>query len=87
MSQIEDFNDAQAQAEHQQAQEEAFYEHTILSIVDLMTVYGYNNVLSAINRRYDEVAKAMGILEEVQMLWLGVVLWLIGLVFYSGINE
>ena len=65
MSQIEDFNDAQAQAEHQQAQEEAFYEHTILSVVDLMTVYGYNNVLSAINRRYDEVAKAMGILEEV----------------------
>lgn len=65
MSQIEDFNDAQAQAEHQQAQEEAFYEHTILSVVDLMTVYGYNNVLSAINRRYDDVAKAMGILEEV----------------------
>ena len=65
LSQIEDFNDAQAQAEHQQAQEEAFYEHTILSVVDLMTVYGYNNVLSAINRRYDDVAKAMGILEEV----------------------
>lgn len=65
MSQIEAIDDAQAQAEHQLAQEEAFYEHTIMSIVDLMTVYGYNNVLSAINRRYDDVAKAMGILEEV----------------------
>jgi hypothetical protein len=65
IAQVEDYLSAQAQAEHQQAQEEAFYEHTILSIVDLMTVYGYNNVLSAINRRYDEVAKAMGILEEV----------------------
>jgi len=65
MSQIEDFNNAQAQAEHQLAQEEAFYEHTIMSVVDLMTVYGYNNVLSAINRRYDDVAKTMGILEEV----------------------
>ena len=65
MSQIEAIDDAQAQAEHQLAQEEAFYEHTIMSIVDLMTVYGYNNVLSAINRRYDDVARAMGILEEV----------------------
>lgn len=65
MSQMEAIDDAQAQAEHQLAQEEAFYEHTIMSIVDLMTVYGYNNVLAAINRRYDDVAKAMGILEEV----------------------
>lgn len=65
MSQMEEYDHVQAQAEHQLAQEEAFYEHTIMSIVDLMTVYGYNNVLSAINRRYDEVAKAMGILEEV----------------------
>lgn len=65
MSQIEECDDAQAQSEHRLAQEEAFYEHTIMSIVDLMTVYGYNNVLSAINRRYDDVAKSMGILEEV----------------------
>lgn len=64
MSKTEDFELMQGMAEDRLAQEEAFYEHTIMSVVDLMLSYGYNNVLSAIHRKYDDVARTMGILEE-----------------------